>query len=556
MTGYNVLVYNQPSMSSIAIDALKNILDMRSVYKNDMLKYDKGSYEYTYFNTQQKTTKVLANSYYGIQSMGSSTFYNPHIQNSITQTGWDLISSAIYLVEDLVANNEKFKSFDDVLTFVSKTKSQNYTISDKLDSDKHMTHDKLFEYLKSHCDFAVDEKLLSDVVSNCDQEQMDKIFYKNQISELFKNSKFNGKMKLLCSESEYVPDDEFVTEVVDICLFNNISSSRYQRIIRQKRQASIVTDTDSTFVYLGNLLQHLKTIVGTDNNQTLTNVLIAIMTEALKRTFWLFTGNCGIPEDYRKIINMKNEFVYSRIMTTSNKKSYAGWLKYELGKEIPGSDPDQHLDVKGLSIRKSTVAKTLRDEFQDLLYKDILTPDKISVPQVMRSYEAISGTVEKSLKEGKTEYLLPKTVSRFDTYKSPGSVEQVKAVIAWNALEPTEEIVPPDNVKVLKLICEDKNGKGMAKLKAASQEKYDIICSNIFKTQPGEIDISDKGFAVVALPLDKPNIPEYLLPIIDYDKMINSNIGNANILLESLGIYCVDDTTKAKTNYKSNIIDI
>ena len=58
MTGYNVLVYNQPSMSSIAIDALKNILDMRSVYKNDMLKYDKGSYEYTYFNTQQKTTKV------------------------------------------------------------------------------------------------------------------------------------------------------------------------------------------------------------------------------------------------------------------------------------------------------------------------------------------------------------------------------------------------------------------------------------------------------------------------------------------------------------------
>jgi hypothetical protein len=559
LTGYNVLIKNQKTMQSIAIDALKNILDMRSVYKKDMLKYDKGSYEYTYFNTQQKTTKVLANSYYGIQSMSSSTFYNPHIQNSITQTGWDLISSAIYLVEDFVANNEKFRHMDDLLTLVSQVKDESYDVTESLDPDKNITPDALEGYLLGHCDFDCDREMLHSIVANCDQNQRNKIYYKNQILKLFENSKFKNKLIEDCAKEDYDGDPDLVKESVDACLFNRISSSRFERITMQKRQASIVTDTDSTFVYLGNVLSGLRKETGSENMQTLTNFMIAVITEALRRTFWLFTGNCGIPEDYRPIINMKNEFVYSRIMTTANKKSYAGWLKYELGKEIPGTDPDKHLDIKGLSIRKSTVAKNLRVRFQDLLTNDILTPEKISISSVMRTYGGIADTVEKSLREGKTEYLIPNSVARFDTYQFPGRIPAVRAVIAWNALEPNDEIVPPDNVRVIKLTCTTKDGPGMMKLKSISQEKYDVICKSIFNSNPGEIDISSKGFAVVALPQTYTSIPKYIVPIIDYDKMINTNIGNANILLESLGIYCVDvngGANKTKTNYKSNMIDI
>ena len=48
---------------------------------------------------------------------------------------------------------------------------------------------------------------------------------------------------------------------------------------------------------------------------TVMNIYIDIVTEALHRTFDRLTGNMGLLEDYKHIINMKSEFTYKRIMT-------------------------------------------------------------------------------------------------------------------------------------------------------------------------------------------------------------------------------------------------
>ena len=74
------------------------------------------------------------------------------------------------------------------------------------------------------------------------------------------------------------------------------------------------------------------------------------------------------------------------------------------------------------------------------------------------------------------------------------------------------------------------------------------------KTEPGELNISSNGFSVVAIPLDKDKIPEYIRPIINYELMTNINVKNANILFESLGLICIDDKVN-KTNYKTNIVE-
>ena len=556
LTGYNVLIKNQNVQTSIAIKALENILNQRKYYKNLMEKSEKGSHEYVYNRVMQLTFKILANSYYGIISMENSIFYNSFIQNSITTTGQDLIASAIYLVEDLIANNEKFEYLDDVLRYVSETIKGEYQISKYLDRD--ITKKELEDYLQEHSTFVFNDTqkhIVHLLVEKLDQEDVNKCYYKNKIIELFDNSYFKNKAIDIFNNGQ-LDDSEFFSLVNDILTNRVISWNKFIRISTQKRRASIVTDTDSTFAYLGNLVRHFNKMVNIDDTvtQNILNFLIKILTNSLESIFQLFTGNLQIPEDFRSIINMKNEFVYSRIMTTRNKKNYGGWLRSELGKIIPGNDPKKHLDIKGLSIRKSTVAKSLRHEFQKMLVDDILLPEKISIKNVLLHYNKISETVKSSLMAGKTKFLIPKSVDVFSNYINPGSTETVKAVIIWNSLEPKEEIVPPTNIYTLKINAPTENCEAMQKLKEIDEEKYNIIMKTVFHQDPGEINISSNGFSVIAIPLDREDIPEYLRPIINYNLMINSNVKNANILLESLGIVCFDNKSN-KTNYKTNTVE-
>ena len=94
----------------------------------------------------------------------------------------------------------------------------------------------------------------------------------------------------------------------------------------------------------------------------------------------------------------------------------------------------------------------------------------------------------------------------------------------------------------------------MIKFQQDHPDKFEIIKNTVFETKEGELDISKNGLTAVSIPLDLDEVPDYLRPLINYDLMVNANVKNANILLESLGLYCTDDKTK-KTNYKSNIVE-
>jgi hypothetical protein len=564
LTGYNVLVGSQSDgPRPINILALEDILDKRKFYKKKMQAAEKGSAEYIYNKVMQLTFKVLANSWYGIQSMGTSMFYNPWIQNSITTTGQDAISVAIYLVESLLANNERFKRFEEILAFVDNVakESKSYECLRHIENRKSI--EDVDKYLESQSDFELTDRqrsMLMKLLGRISEDDVNKVYYKNQLLEIFKNGWFAGKLERLAAGDLKLDDPEWIDcqkEIVDIAIYDHLVWDRFVRISKQTRKASIVTDTDSTFCYLGSVINRIQTeiVMGhPDSTIVFVNMLIGILSDALDRILRVFTVNCNVPEEYRSIMNLKNEFVYSRIMTTRNKKNYAGWLYAELGKPIPGNDPSKHLDIKGLSIRKTTVAKSLRAKFQNLLVEDILTPERISVPKVMKDYDAISDSVEKSIRSGETEFLLPKSVDTFDSYKNPLSIEQVKATMIWNAVSPNDAVTPPDSVNLIKIAAKGKNAKEILDLKDIHPDIYEKLNSVVFEPKDPSMDLSKNGFTAIAIPLDMGTTPEWILPLIDYDTMVNANVKNANVLLESLGLKCTDDA-KRKANYKSNIVE-
>jgi hypothetical protein len=232
---------------------------------------------------------------------------------------------------------------------------------------------------------------------------------------------------------------------------------------------------------------------------------------------------------------------------------YAGIITSELGKTLkrPVSD------IKGLSIRKSSVAKVLRKKFTEILEEDVLKAEKVNLSKIIKKFDELGLEVEQSLKKGETSYLLPKNIENIDGYKDPSMQEPVRGVLVWNALEPESQIVPPEKIDMIKMKVFDRNDPELQKLRTTHPDKYNALMKVVFNEgatmNKGHIDISRFGFSVIAIPKSVDRIPAYLLPMIDYQSMVNNNMTNGYIILESLGIYTEEVKT---TKYKSNIIEI
>ena len=233
------------------------------------------------------------------------------------------------------------------------------------------------------------------------------------------------------------------------------------------------------------------------------------------------------------------------------------------------------MDIKGLPIRKSVVPKTLREEFTNYLLNDILVPEHISMRNIVQKYDKIVESVKSSLENGESTYLIPAKVEVVENYKFPERMQQVRGMIAWNALEPDNVIIPPENINIIKLktgiyterIVGKKNQPDESledyykrleefllktpeyqSLKENYPDKFEIIMKVVYgKGKKSGLDFSDKGFAVIAIPKET-EIPEYIRPLINYSDMVESNTAAGTTLIGSLGVYC----TKGKK--KSNII--
>lgn len=578
LSGYACLFESHKS-DNIGAKALKYLLDQRKVYKKKMNESEKGSDDYIYYKILQLTYKILANSYYGITGLASSPFFNPFLQNSTTFTGQDIITTSIEAMESFLGDNVPFNDLSDAVEYINNIVSVNYknTISQYL--DKNVDINELVDYFE----YKTDKKsktfretlysIFSNIKNKYGDEMLNRIYYKNQIMKLLlKNTYFKNDLSNRLNK-KYENDSEFASLICDFSFYDFILEDRFKRAKKQTRKSVIVVDTDSNFLYFDNQIQEIITELNLEHSSeselNVMNMFIDISTEALRRIFWVLTTNLGVEDAYKPIINMKNEFVYSKLLTTKNKKHYAGLLLAELGKPI-NKPAEERLDIKGLPIRKSVVPKTLRELFTKYLLEEILLPEKIRMSDVLREYNDIVNSVKRSLTNGEATYLIPSKIGVLTEYKFPERMPQVRGTILWNALEPEKTIVPPENVNLIKL----KTGYALNKNKNESDEeynkrlfafldekpefkwlkenypeKYEIILKTVYKkNNPNpSIDFSDKGAAIIAIPKDA-EIPEYLKPLINLEEMIESNTAAGTTMLGALGIYCV------KGKRKSNII--
>lgn len=238
----------------------------------------------------------------------------------------------------------------------------------------------------------------------------------------------------------------------------------------------------------------------------------------------MFIRNCNSLANY-----CEDNVLYSRILLTRNKKQYTALLFLQEGNIV---DPPR-IDMKGMSIKKANVCLRTREYFTSLIDDYILQSNHVTRSDILRKFIDFESDIRASLERGEVDFLTPAKANDPNSYKNPERMPVMRGVIIWDKLFPDINIQTPAKVNMLKLKCETIDE--LEVIKDEFPDEYNIIAETIF----GDETYRKYGFSSISLPKSVTKIPEFLLPLVDYDTIIDDNTRTGYLILQSLGFKLV-----------------
>ena len=248
---------------------IMGFLKQRKMYKKEMFTYPKGSADFEKFNLLQLLEKLNANATYGCIGAPTSLYYNVYIASSVTAQGRSYISSSIMLFESLLANNVKFNSLNEIITFIDNVVNEknDRKFDDSLILEKNISRAQCIFKILNTADPMVwiptelEMSLVCDYINGLSQEDVNRIYYKNNLYEFCDLKVISDIIvNILCTlESPFMNPNEAPNEIKDMLVNLTLLIKEYvyykypyidklDRIEYMQRDIVAISDTDSTII--------------------------------------------------------------------------------------------------------------------------------------------------------------------------------------------------------------------------------------------------------------------------------------------------------------------
>lgn len=248
---------------------IMGFLDKRASYKKQMFKYPKGSELFEKYNLLQLLEKLNANATYGVLGNNVSLFYNIYVAEAITRQGRSYISCSMMLFESLLANNVKFNSLNEVITFINNVEHEkpNRKYIDSYILDRNITIEECFYKLMTTADMMIwiptEEEMARvwEYLQGLSQEDLNRIYYKNNlytfvdlpvISDLV--IKILGELYEPFMDPNEPPEsikedlNALVSLIKEYVYYPHFYIDKLDRIEYMQRDIVCITDTDSCII--------------------------------------------------------------------------------------------------------------------------------------------------------------------------------------------------------------------------------------------------------------------------------------------------------------------
>lgn len=564
--GFGMFFKNQNISTNPNAKMIINFLDLRKSFKKLLDDFIEGSYEYMTADRRQLTEKINANSFYGCNGSTVSRFFNIFTASSVTLTGQSLISTTAEAFESFLSNNVLFFDLDNCFEWLEKVKAEEYTTT--VPGMKNVTIEAVFKKLAdTFSNFKVDYELpLYMYLANSSQENLNKFYFKNNLYEFVAIDYVKDTIKGMMEDVEEFMSPAKVPQVIqkridhlwdkmrDWVFYNHAPIGRIDRLKNQTRKSVVTVDTDSNMITLDQWVEFtFDEIVSEsqdlqkreyDNIRFMSiNLMCTFLTTMINEVLQKYTKNSYVPEEYRWRINMKNEFLFTKMMITSSKKRYITSVRLREGNEI---FPEK-IDIKGLDFMKATTRKETMDYFKAIIKKRFIEHDTVDLMGTLDDLDQFESQIRESLYNGEKKFLNPSNVKEPEAYKDPDKMPQLRAVLNWNAIYPEKQIGLPENVDLVKLNINKLDD--LDELKVKEPELYANIKQGIYNSPIAKM--REKGLNIIAVPRTELTVPEWIINYVDYDGIINKNLTQFKAVLESMGLLSVEmDKMTFFTNIK------
>lgn len=285
MTTQGVLFSRHGAVKNPFYNFIQYLLDKRDDAKKEMKKYPKGSELYQKYNLLQLNYKVACNALYGCAGNFSSVYYNLYLCSAVTGQGRGCISASITMFEGFLANNVKFGSLTEALTFIENIcidLEQPLKFSDYDVLDRNISVEECFLKVMRNCgynswipsDKARD--IIWTIINNLSQKQLNAVYYCNNLYEFCNNNKVkNLILKILVDldkpflnpldPPENIVDDlEMLKDLMfQYVYYRHLWIDKLERVYTMIRDVVLITDTDSCIVSLDEWYKYvLKDTIG------------------------------------------------------------------------------------------------------------------------------------------------------------------------------------------------------------------------------------------------------------------------------------------------------
>lgn len=202
--------------------------------------------------------------------MYTSLIFNINVSTSVTSQGRALISTASMMFESFLANNVKFGSLDEVLVFINHVcdEKPRRQYNDNLMLDHPVRINDCFAKIIDSCGYRwyPDEEemdIIWRVINNLSQEDLNRVYYKNNLYEFLSNSSMKKAIKIMMKKLENpffnslkVPKEieaeltEFAYILKEYVYYDKMWIDRIDRCDNMIKSVIMISDTDSCIVSL------------------------------------------------------------------------------------------------------------------------------------------------------------------------------------------------------------------------------------------------------------------------------------------------------------------
>ena len=565
ITGHGTLFRQHGEYNSVIGDLVAFLMGSRKVVKKQMLNLlregrSPDDPEVKAADQLQKIWKLLANSFYGAFAEKGFHFYDAAMGPAVTYTGQLIISATLWGFETLLAGNAWIRSEDELWRHIAESAIAAGEADPADEWGAHPTppthEDAERVLLKSCAPGWGAEDAVKRAVGMLDQETVNAIAYRGNLYAFLRHERAQDLLAVALSGEireadpdkmeEHHPEGKKALEdlwegVRKWVAFHWLPADMPARVAEMEREVVILGDTDSTFLHLAPWMEFLGgcfdlTEATEEERLTALNAAVYVLRLSSDFQMGMLTRNLGVPEEKRKLINFKSEFVISRMVLTSGKKHYVALLQFQEGARIVGDK----VELKGLALKKTNVPRSTGKYFEKAIETCILRPPAVNRVEFARNTVELERRVRESISSGSLEYSTPGVLGRVSEYKDMYSIPAVRGMIAWNFVYENSPIREGDRINMLRLRVNTDVSVLAAAMEELGKDTEDgrvlaLLAEKFFGASADE-GLARNGLNWLAVPKDQREIPAWARPLIDIESIAQANVSTIYPIMESVGI--------------------